>query len=42
VESALAEVLILKELGEGSFYKIVICVGRRILEGFEELRGGDA
>jgi hypothetical protein len=42
VESTLAEVLILNELGEGGFYKIVTCVGRRNLREFEGLRGGDA
>ena len=42
MESTLAEVLILKELGDGVFYKIVTYVGRRILVEFEGLRGGDA
>jgi hypothetical protein len=34
VESTLAEVLILKRLGEIGFYKIVNRVGRKILGGF--------
>ena len=42
MESTLAEVLILNELGEGGFYKIVTYVGRGILGEFEGLRGGDA
>jgi hypothetical protein len=41
VESTLAEVLILNELGECGFYKIVNYVARRILREFEGLRGGD-
>ena len=42
MESTLAKVLIVNELGEGDFYEIVTYVGRRILGEFEGLRGGDA
>ena len=42
MESTLVEVLILKELGDGGYYKVVTCVGRRILGEFEGRRGGDA
>jgi hypothetical protein len=42
VESTLVEVLILKELGGGGFYKVVTRVGLEVLEEFEGRRGGDA
>ena len=42
MESTLAEVLILKELGGGWFYGIVNSVGRKILGEFEGLHGGGA
>jgi hypothetical protein len=42
VESTLAEVLILKELVDGGYYEVVICVGWTILGEFEGRRGGDA
>jgi hypothetical protein len=42
VEPTLAEVLILNDLGEGGFDKVVNYVGRRMLGEFEGLRGGDA
>ena len=42
MESTLAEVLILKELGDSEFCKVVTYVARKILGEFEGLRGGDA
>ena len=42
MESTLAEVLILKGLGGGGFYKLVTWKGLKILWGFEGLRGGGA
>ena len=42
MESTLAEVLILKELGDSGYYKMVTYVGRKILGESEGLRGGDA
>ena len=42
MESTVAEVLILKELEEVWFYKLVNGVGRKILMEFEGLRGGGA
>ena len=42
MESTLVQVLILKELGGGCFYKVVIRVGLKVLEEFEGRRGGGA
>jgi hypothetical protein len=42
VESTLVEVLILGELGEGGFYKVVTRVELEILGEFEEQRGEGA
>jgi len=42
VESSLVEVLILKGLGVGGFYKLVTQEGLRILREFEGPRDGDA
>jgi hypothetical protein len=42
VESTLAEVLILNELGNDGFYKVVTRVGLKVLEEFEGRRGGGA
>ena len=42
MESTLAEVLILKGLGGGGFYKLVTREGPKVLRGFEGLRGGGA
>jgi hypothetical protein len=42
VESTLAEVLILNELGNDGFYKVVTRVGLEVLKEFEGPRGGGA
>jgi len=42
VESTVVEVLILKRLGENSFYEMVTWVGLKILREFEGPRGGGA
>ena len=42
MESTLVEVLILKGLGGGGFYKLVIWEGLKILWEFEGPHGGDA
>jgi hypothetical protein len=42
VESTLVEVLILDGLGDDGFYKMVIRVGLKSLEGFEGRLGGGA
>jgi len=42
LESTLVEVLILKELGGGCFYKVVTWVGLEVLEEFQGRRGGGA
>ena len=42
MESAVVEVLILKELKDGGVYKMVIRVGRETLGEFEGSRGGGA
>ena len=42
MESTLAEVLILNELGNNDFYKVVTWVGLKILGEFEGLRCGGA
>ena len=42
MESTLVEVLILKELGDSDFYKVVTRVGLEVLEEFEGRCGGGA
>jgi hypothetical protein len=42
MESTLVELLILKRLGEGDFYKVVIVAGLEIVWEFEGPRGGGA
>ena len=42
MESTLVEVLILNELGNNDFYKVVTRVGLKILLEFEGRRGGGA
>jgi hypothetical protein len=42
VESTLVEVLILKELRDGGFYKVVTRVELKVLVEFEGWRGGGA
>jgi hypothetical protein len=42
MESTLVEVLILKELRDNGFYKVVTRMGLEVLEEFEGPRGGDA